>query len=818
MAKELLPRIPPSAVLTVTTTFQLPGFNAVSLMVTLLHIAAYWGWESVVFALVSVYDCDVNSKDNRGRTPLHYAAYNGQLEIVKYFTDELNCDPMETDNSGWTSLYFACRYGYFDTILYLIKQHGCNPSIKNNRDCTLLHLACNNGHLDIVKYLVQEENCDLSCKHRIGKTPLHFACQFNQAHIVKYLLSTGRVNPLAKDNRGFDALYWASGNFDTIKLFEPFEECRTAFPVHMSTKLILTGDGGSGKTTTAKHLVYIAKQVSSDVPVDCRIAIDDVERYTAGIIPHYIKSGEQLNNFVMYDFAGQQDYYSSHAAILEQVMRRSAAIFICLIDLRKSNESISESLYYWLSFIDNACSATEEQSHVLVIGSHADQVGLLVEKKSKLLQDRLQTIMAGRRIKCQVYVGCIAMDCRRPNTDASNHLIGTLKNSQKIIAARQPVIHYYSHVVYAFLRTKLKDVGCTLHDLISAITKENDSSLPSDQSVLTDILTTLSDKGLILFMHNWVVVKTEALLNEINGTLFAPCKFKEYRDTLVSNTGIVSTSSLLSVFPHYNTDMVVGFLQSLDFCQPVELAVLENTNLQTAPPHSTTDLLFFPGLVKSERPDSLVQHGALNFGWCLRCVVSHEFFSSRFLHVLLLFVAYNFPLKVSSQGLHRVCRVWRNGIFWRNYDDITTVIELLDNNRFVLVAMSCNDSTLINDLAPIQHAELRSSLIGLVRRVQQQYCPHLNVHEFLISPDLIQRYPLDNLPDSDLFDMYHVAQCVLLRKPVVPSYDQYSHFPLSHIICLVPPLSLNYSTLSWLISQFLPPSSMRYESSAITLR
>ena len=30
-----------------------------------------------------------------------------------------------------------------------------------------------------------------------------------------------------------------------IKLFEPFEECRTAFPVHTFTKLILTGDSGS---------------------------------------------------------------------------------------------------------------------------------------------------------------------------------------------------------------------------------------------------------------------------------------------------------------------------------------------------------------------------------------------------------------------------------------------------------------------------------------------------------------------------------------------------------------------------------------------
>ena len=77
---------------------------------------------------------------------------------------------------------------------------------------------------------------------------------------------------------------------------------------------------------------------------------------------------------------------------------------------------------------------------------------------------------------------------------------------------------------------------------------------------------------------------------------------------------------------------------------------------------------------------------------------------------------------LSVQGVSSVfdgtpCAVWKNGIFWRNYDNITTVIELLDNNRWVLVAMSCDDST------PIEHSELRSSLIDLVRHLQQHLLP-----------------------------------------------------------------------------------------------
>ena len=629
MAEQLLPRIPLPAVRAVTTTFKLPVFGVCS-MVTLLHLAAYWGWGNVVTALVSVYYCAANCKDSEGQIPLHYAAYNGHLEVVKYFTAQLQCDPMEKDNDdwtalhyacdnghlniaqylireehcnpscenniGWTPLHFACSYGHLKIAQYLIREEHCNPSCENNDSWTPLHHACYNDHLNIVQYLIREEHCDPSCEDNDSWTPLHNACAFNHAHIVQYLLSTGRVNPLTENKNGYTALYYASDNYDIIKLFEPFEECRTAFPVHTFTKLILTGDSGAGKTTTAKHLVHLASTASSDVPaIDC---VANVERYTAGIVPHHIQS-EQLGNFVVYDFAGQQEYYSSHAAVLEQVMRRSAAMFVCLIDLRKSNESICQSLHYWLSFIDNACSTAEGRSHVLIVGSHADQVASSVEKSSLL-----ENIIATRRVKRQEYVGCIAMNCCIANTDASRRLIAILANSQKAITASQPVIHYYSHVVYAFLRTKLTVVGCTLHDLVSAVAKENDSSLPNDQSVLTDILTTLSDKGLILFIHHphssWVVVKTEALLNEINGTLFAPRQFKEHRDILASNTGIVSTSSLHSVFPHHNTDMLVGFLQSLNFCQPVEPSVLENTNIQTTPSHSTADLLFFPGLIQSE--------------------------------------------------------------------------------------------------------------------------------------------------------------------------------------------------------------------------
>ena len=92
--------------------------------------------------------------------------------------------------------------------------------------------------------------------------------------------------------------------------------------------------------------------------------VTDVECLTAGIIPLHVESKvNKVGNMVIYDFAGQQEYYSSHAAVLECIMRNSAAIFVCIVDLSQCMDKISESIHYWISFIENACSSAQGSSN-----------------------------------------------------------------------------------------------------------------------------------------------------------------------------------------------------------------------------------------------------------------------------------------------------------------------------------------------------------------------------------------------------------------------------------------------------------------------
>ena len=165
VAEQLLPRIPQPVA--ITTTFKFSYFPMVIALVSLVHLAAYWGWRNVVTALVSVYKCAANCKDEKGHIPLHYAAYNGHLEVVKYFVIELLCDPMDRNKYGWTPLHFACDNGNLNIAQYLIREEHCNPSCENNIGETPLHYACDNGNLNIAQYLIREEHCNPSCENNI---------------------------------------------------------------------------------------------------------------------------------------------------------------------------------------------------------------------------------------------------------------------------------------------------------------------------------------------------------------------------------------------------------------------------------------------------------------------------------------------------------------------------------------------------------------------------------------------------------------------------------------------------------------------------
>ena len=769
-AERLLPQIEQPADIRISYYVLGDKWYIYAEQVSLLHLAAHHGWTDTTIDLITKYKFDPNCKDSHGHTPLHYAVINNHLEVVRYFINEQHCDPMTSDNDDNTPLHLAGCYGQLNIVKYLISEANCDPSCENKYNNTPLHYACQYDSLLIVKYLISEANCDPSCVNKYKNTPLHFACKYDHHKIAKFILTTGKVDPLAENMFGKRPLDYASEldkSYDLLKLFQSFPQCERDFPVHTYTKLILTGYSGAGKTTISQLILLLASKPETGIFSWLSSGrVTDVECLTAGIIPLHVESKvNELGNMVIYDFAGQQEYYSSHGAVLEHIMRNSAAIFVCIVDLSQCMDKISESIHYWISFIENACSSAQGSSHVIIVGSHADLVNSSRELKEK---SSLLESIAESRSKQLTYGGFVSMDCRLSKTKEAHHFRSLLSTSQQAILSSQPSMSLYCHVLYAYLRTKLKKTGWTLEELTFAIALEKKFS-PSS-TILTESLTSLSDKGLILFVQNqehpqssWVIVEKEAMLREVNGTLFAPDHFKQYRQ-VTSNTGIVPITTLEELFPQYSSEMLVGSLKSMEFCHPVDLSTLQATNLKATSSSlpSGANHLFFPSLVKEHRPGDLPSQ---RFGWCLGCSDPYQFFSNRFLHVLLLRLAFTFPLTSKNRslspslcGLERQCELWQNGIWWKNDSGVSTIVEIVDLNRWVIVLMSEKTR---------EAAQTCSSVIRMILHLQHQLCSAVTTCECLISPSLLDRYPFDALPDTDLFDLPTAARSMLLHRKLL---------------------------------------------------
>jgi len=84
---------------------------------------------------------------------------------------------------------------------------------------------------------------------------------------------------------------------------------------------------------------------------------------------------------------------------------------------------------------------------------------------------------------------------------------------------------------------------------------------------------------------------------------------------------------------------------------------------------------------------------------------------------------------------------------------VSTVVEILDQNRWVVVLVSERHR---------RAAETCSKVIRMILNLHQELCKVVEVCECLISPSLLDRYPFTALPDTDLFDMHDVARSMLL--------------------------------------------------------
>ena len=113
----------------------------------------------------------------------------------------------------------------------------------------------------------------------------------------------------------------------------------------------------------------------------------------------------------------------------------------------------------------------------------------------------------------------------------------------------------------------------------------------------------------------------------------------------------------------------------------------------------------------------------------------HWFFTTRFLHVLLLRLAFLFSqphddttlqsAKSEALAVEHRCNMWKNGITWHDSNGVSTLFEVR-KLRTVVLCMTCMESSKIHCV------RLRSQLIQTILKSKSEFCPRVPTEEFVL--------------------------------------------------------------------------------------
>ena len=288
--------------------------------------------------------------------------------------------------------------------------------------------------------------------------------------------------------------------------------------------------------------------------------------------------------------------------------------------------------------------------------------------------------------------------------------------------------------------------------------------------------------------NSYIVIDKEFLLSRLSGTVFAPEGFKQHKE-LSTNTGVVPLSKIAEIFPDQDLNILIGFLTHLEFCHEISDQALYQLLSEQYSQVPGERYYLFPGLI-SVKTDDTVWHMQSNydhnFGWILKCNYLDQFFSSRFLQVLLLRLAFSLALKTSddnpseSIGIHRNCYLWKNGIFWGNVYGMQTLVEVTSDNKSVILLLRFRKANLL------QCVQYRSEVISTILQCKEQFCPRVIVTESFIDSSSPLHYPLNLIDKPNMFSLQDLATAVVSDCECPSVVFQCSTIPAEDILSFEP--------------------------------
>ena len=765
---------------------------------TILHIACYQGHFELVEELIINYKLDPLTGDNSGNNSLHYTALGGKQQVAAILITRYNSPVDQKNDQNETPLHLACSRGHLGFIESLVAQHSPNINALDKNSNTPLHTAALCGQTAVVNYLINKLHCDPKTTGFKGRNLLHLACLHDHDALALLLIDTYQLSIISADDEGNTSLHLAAmfgqkkcvhmllkhvnapvfvRNTSGKSVLDVAKDTMTKMIINdylkqednrvriqhdyktlqdLSTKkysgaqrltrIFVMGNVESGKST----LIEAIKREGFFSSFN-QVSETTVPPHTCGIIPsiHYSKT---IGRVQFYDFAGDTEYYSSHAAIISNVLQSKHGTNICLIlvNLEKDTKCILDELGYWFCFISYHSMNLEDTIKVLVLGSHVDRITETtatekVEQVSNFIQKYLSHTT---KAMLNITDKCLTLNCRNPRS--SQHI---RKELLQLVEGAIPYrLSTEASILLGLLEKDFKNVvTCTLQIVVNHIA-ETGICLPNTIKSLYAVVRELHIVGLVMLIEtksskledSLLLLDVPKLTNEVHKLLFS----NESSQRFISSTnpqsasmGILPVEYLCKFLPDYvTTDCLV----QLQYCQELSRTEVKHDSVVPKENPSAPTLLYFPALCTIERKENITTQDCYHYSlsWYVKCTGEFDYLPPRFLHVLLLRLAYSFALPAlhnhsqtaspnessitTVEKYNYRCTMWKSGIHWLMQKGVECFVEMVNNSKGVIIITHSKE-----DQKSIC-TEMLIKIISEIEQAKDEFCATVTLQHYLM--------------------------------------------------------------------------------------
>ena len=731
---------------------------------TALHFAFQKGVTSNAEFLLKCKTTWLNSKH---QSPLYFATNERHFEFIESIVKK--CD---------TYMFMSCTINYIGRykttekvklpfIFYLFQKlledhsnfHQCeniidmlmdlniHPDIKEMKDpCgnTILHYACMCNYSETIAKLFDTmcKEMDVNCLNKEFFSPLYYACRNRQDWMMFRLFQDSKNNAIKSlqdmesslgticcNSQGKQRYLIAQG---VANVFNLPSVVGVVIKDSLSIGILVLGNSAVGKTTLIRTL---------------KMMITDDREYravtepTTGIIKEEFISFKNKHRYIFYDFAGQVEFETVHSVHLQNLFTsgdKNQFTFLLLVNGTDTIEQNKKQIDKWISFVRGHVRINSTTVHVVLICTHDDKFDNHEDQKQRkiALTEYFKMCGADPLLKHDypIFVNGTKADTS-PVAQVMNYL-------EDMFISCEPVeFNIITDEVLLHIQQWYSESPCQIKDFIDKIKQnrkfELDSNrlirvsgaepnmiIPQELNSLVIHLNQLFCQHDILLLKpreseplDWWIVGSEVqneLFSKAN-SLFSPDYFPDHAHSLDTyNTGVVPLSILTEILRDLKleTQLAINYLISLEYCTEISD---ETANIGSSNSKNEKKLYFFPGLIKNEKDDKIVEEVTKTDCITSGLIIENsQFWDLRFLHILLLRLTYQFAVE-KKQYYNRRIHLWKNGLQVFTDKLIELILEL-KHDKVICLFLRCNQET----SSKIDLAQVRQSVIKVIRSLSEE--------------------------------------------------------------------------------------------------